>query len=67
MLQTLHRNEPNIFIISWTNLITALAVYLEDRPLTKDVVKEIVDQAKVQLIELPTSFESGSDEEDDFF
>lgn len=67
VLQTLHRNEPNIFIISGTNLITALAVYLEDRPLTKDVVKEIVDQAKVQLIELPTSFESGSDEEDDFF
>ncbi|MCR9037278.1 PTS sugar transporter subunit IIA [Tractidigestivibacter montrealensis] len=67
VMQTLRTSRPNIFLISGTNLITALAVFLEDRPLTKEVLNEIVDQAKVQLIEMPTSFDSSSSREDDFF
>lgn len=57
----------HIHIITGMNLMCLLAVLLESRPLNKLVLKEIIDNSKVSLVELNIEkTEDNADEEQDF-
>ena len=43
---------PNIFLVTGTNLMAVLAVVLEFRPITAGVLKELVSQTAVEVVEV---------------
>lgn len=53
-----------LHIITGTNLMCVLAVLLETRPLTQEVLKEIVDNSTVSLVDFNMNIQNDND--DDF-
>jgi mannose PTS system EIIA component len=57
--------NKDIFVITGTNLMIVLAVLLEPRKITKEVLQELIDQASVQIVETKVDNDTSdiSDEE----
>ena len=47
--------RPNVFLVTGTNLMAVLAVVLEFRPITAEVLKELIEQTAVEIVEVGTS------------
>lgn len=45
-------DRPNVFLVTGTNLMAVLAVVLEFRPISAEVLKELVSQTAVEVVEL---------------
>ena len=53
-----------LYIVTGTNLMCVLAVLLETRPLTQEVLKEIVENSVVSLIDFEDQNQSEETDED---
>ena len=58
-------SNPNITLVTGTNLMVVLGVALDPRPVTREVLDEIISQASVQVVE-PEPVSDASGNADDF-
>ena len=58
-------SNPNITLVTGTNLMVVLGVALDPRPITREVLDEIISQASVQVVE-PEPVSDASGNADDF-
>lgn len=58
-------SNPNITLVTGTNLMVVLGVALDPRPITRGVLDEIISQASVQVVE-PEPVSDASGNADDF-
>ncbi|WP_155286129.1 PTS fructose transporter subunit IIA [Lacticaseibacillus zhaodongensis] len=59
-------NAPKIIVVSQMNLAIILATLLEARPITTEVLDELISQSQVQRITVPKTPETTASD-DDFF
>jgi len=55
--------HPNILIVSGVNLPVVLSVILDVRPITREVLEEIVKSSQVEIVDLKDDGEDISDED----
>lgn len=57
-------SNPNVILVTGSNLMVVLGVALDPRPITREVLDEIISQSAVQVVEPEPVADSGN--EDDF-
>lgn len=57
-------SNPNITVVTGSNLMVVLGVALDPRPVTREVLDEVISQSSVQVVEPEPVADSGN--EDDF-
>ncbi|WP_338232352.1 PTS sugar transporter subunit IIA [Companilactobacillus muriivasis] len=55
--------HPNVLIVSGVNLPVVLSVLLDVRPITRDVLNEIVKSSQVEIVDLKDDQDDISDED----
>ncbi len=58
-------DNPNLTLVTGTNLMVVLGVALDPRIVTRDVLKEIIEQSSVEIVE-PEPVDEEVANEDDF-
>lgn len=51
--------KPNLFVVTGSNLAMLLAVVLEFRSISREVLDELAGQAMVEVVEFPTEVDGG--------